>query len=110
MLDEVLSQMNINGRIAISGSISQYNLTEPYGIRNMFSLIEKRLTLSGFVELDYKNVSPEYVNWVMKKLEEKKLIYVEDAIRGLENAASAFVGIFQGHNSGKRIVVVAESD
>ncbi|KAL7143469.1 hypothetical protein ABFS83_08G193100 [Erythranthe nasuta] len=109
MLEEVLLQMNIHGRIAVSGSISQYNLIGPSeGVRNMFSLIEKRLTMRGFVELDHKQTIPKYVDWVIKMLEEKKVIYVEDVSVGLESAASAFVGIFQGHNIGKQIVVVAE--
>ncbi|KAI3466027.1 hypothetical protein Pfo_022690 [Paulownia fortunei] len=108
MLDEVLLQMNIHGRVAVSGMISQYNLSEPQGIHNLFSLVEKRLILQGFVEFEYKHMYPEYVEWAVKKLEEKKLIYVEDVNPGLENAASAFVGIYQGHNIGKQIVVVAE--
>ncbi|KAL7103760.1 hypothetical protein ACP275_08G199700 [Erythranthe tilingii] len=109
MLEEVLLQMNIHGRIAISGSISQYNLIGPSeGIRNMFSLIEKRLTMRGFVELDHKQIIPKYVDWVVKMLEEKKVIYVEDVSVGLESAASVFVGIFQGHNIGKQIIVVAK--
>ncbi|KAK6132590.1 hypothetical protein DH2020_033692 [Rehmannia glutinosa] len=85
-----------------------YNLKEPQGIHNLFSLIEKRLSLRGFVVADYKHMYPEYAEWAIKKLQEKKLVYVEDVITGLENVVSAFVGIYHGHNIGKRIVVVAE--
>ncbi|KAL7103818.1 hypothetical protein ACP275_08G203100 [Erythranthe tilingii] len=107
MLDEVLPQMNIHGRIAVSGLISQYNLDEPQGICNMFSLIEKRLTVRGFVEFDgHEQMYTQYVEWAVKMLEEKKLIYVEDASLGLESATSAFVGIFCGRNIGKQIVVI----
>ncbi|KAK6154260.1 hypothetical protein DH2020_008508 [Rehmannia glutinosa] len=84
MLDEVMLKMNINGRIAASGMISQFHGT------------------------DYKEKYPEYAEWAVKKLQEKKLVYVEDVITGLENVVSAFVGIYKGHNIGKRIVVVAE--
>ncbi|KAK6132589.1 hypothetical protein DH2020_033691 [Rehmannia glutinosa] len=108
MLDEVMLKMNINGRIAASGMISQYNLKEAQGIHNLFSLIEKRLSVRGFMVLDYKEKYPEYAEWAVKKLQEKKLVYVEDVITGLENVVSAFVGIYKGHNIGKRIVVVAE--
>ncbi|KAK4420441.1 2-alkenal reductase (NADP(+)-dependent) [Sesamum alatum] len=107
-LDEVLLQMKTHGRIAVSGMISQYNVNEPHGVKNLFSLIERRLTLRGFVELDYKSMYRSYVEWALEKLQEKKLVYVEDVVPGLENAASAFVGIFHGHNVGKRVVVVAE--
>ncbi|GFP78684.1 2-alkenal reductase (NADP(+)-dependent) [Phtheirospermum japonicum] len=108
MLEEVLHHMNINGRIAVSGMISQYNLNQPHGIRDLFSLIKNRLNLRGFVQHDYTNAYPEYAEWTVKKLQEKKLIYVEEVIVGLETAASAFVGIFEGHNIGKRVVVVAQ--
>ncbi|GFP78683.1 2-alkenal reductase (NADP(+)-dependent) [Phtheirospermum japonicum] len=108
MLDEVLKQMNINGRIVVCGMISQYNLSEPKGIQNLFSVITKRLSLRGFSEADYRNMYPEYAEWVVKKMHENKLVYVEEVIPGLENGASAFVGMFHGHNIGKRVVAVAK--
>ncbi|GER47640.1 zinc-binding dehydrogenase family protein [Striga asiatica] len=108
MLDEVLGRMNLNGRVAVCGMISQYNLTEPKGIQNLFSVIHKRLTLRGFSEQDYRRSTyAEYAKWAIEKLRENKLVYVEEVIPGLENAASAFVGIYYGHNTGKRVIAIA---
>ncbi|TQD97225.1 hypothetical protein C1H46_017156 [Malus baccata] len=56
MLDEVILQMKAHGRIALCGMISQYNLEEPEGVHNLFSLIPKRIEMKGFVETDFINV------------------------------------------------------
>ncbi|KAL3636937.1 hypothetical protein CASFOL_019236 [Castilleja foliolosa] len=110
MFDEVLKRLNINGRVVVCGMISQYNLSEPKGIKNLFSVITKRLSLRGFLVEDYLNMYYEYAEWAVKKLQENKLVYVEDVIPGLDNAASAFVGMFYGHNTGKRVVAVAKEE
>ncbi|KAJ4700786.1 2-alkenal reductase (NADP(+)-dependent)-like [Melia azedarach] len=107
MLNEVLLHMKPHGRIAACGMISQYNLDEQEGIRNMFNVVIKRLEIKGYVETDYKHVYPEYLEFAIKNLEEKKLVYVEDIAEGLENGASALVGIFYGKNVGKQLVRVA---
>ncbi|KAL0396776.1 UNVERIFIED_CONTAM: 2-alkenal reductase (NADP(+)-dependent) [Sesamum calycinum] len=108
MLDEVLLHMNIHGRVAVSGMISQYNLSKPQGIHNLFSLIENRVTMRGFVERDYVHMHPQYGEWAAQKLQEKKLIYLQDVAIGLENAASAFVGIYHGRSIGKQIIRVSD--
>ena len=42
MLDAVLLNMRIGGRIAVCGMISQYNLDKPEGVHNLIDLIVKR--------------------------------------------------------------------
>ncbi|KAK6778186.1 hypothetical protein RDI58_024904 [Solanum bulbocastanum] len=107
MLDEVLLHMNLYGRIAVSGMISQYNLKKPDGIHNLFCLISKRLQMEGFSEFDFRHKVPEYLEFAIQLIREKKLLYVEDIAEGLENAASAFVGIYHGRNIGKQIIQVS---
>ncbi|KAK9292402.1 hypothetical protein L1049_020369 [Liquidambar formosana] len=106
-LDEVLLHMKIHGRIAVSGMISQYNLKEPQGIHNLFSLITKRIRMEGFLEADFEHLHPQYLELAINYLRGGKLVYVEDIADGLENAPSALVGIFHGHNVGKQVVRVA---
>ncbi|KAH0731009.1 hypothetical protein KY290_002043 [Solanum tuberosum] len=91
MLDKVLLHMNLYGRIAVSGMISQYNLKKPDGIHNLFCLISKRLRMEGFSEFDFRHKVPEYLEFAIQLIREKKLLFVEDIAEGLENAASAFV-------------------
>ncbi|CAN4095175.1 unnamed protein product [Withania somnifera] len=107
MLDEVLLLMNLHGRIAVSGMISQYNLKKPDGIQNLFCLITKRLRMEGFSEFDFRYKVPEYLEFAIQLIREKKLLFVEDIADGLENAASAFVGIYHGRNVGKQIIQVS---
>ncbi|KAH0726213.1 hypothetical protein KY284_002078 [Solanum tuberosum] len=107
MLDKVLLHMNLYGRIAVSGMISQYNLKKPDGIHNLFCLISKRLRMEGFSEFDFRHKVPEYLEFAIQLIREKKLLFVEDIAEGLENAASAFVGIYHGRNVGKQIIQVS---
>ncbi|KAH0776667.1 hypothetical protein KY290_008078 [Solanum tuberosum] len=102
MLDEVLLHMNLNGRIAVSGMISQYNLKKPDGIHNLFCLISKRLRMEGFSELDFRHKVPEYLEFAIQLIREKKLLFVEDIAEGLENAASAFLVFIMGEMSESR--------
>ncbi|XVF56364.1 hypothetical protein PTKIN_Ptkin06aG0114400 [Pterospermum kingtungense] len=107
MLGQVLLHMKPHGRIAACGMISQYNLEEEEGIRNLFSVIPKSVEIKGYVETDYKHIYPQYLELAIKHLKEGSLVYVEDVAKGLENAASAFVGIFHGRNVSKQIIRVA---
>ncbi|KAI3470313.1 hypothetical protein Pfo_026976 [Paulownia fortunei] len=95
MLDAVLLNMRLHGRIAACGMISQYNLEQPEGVHNLFCLITKRIRMEGFVAGDYYH------------LYQKKITYVEDMAEGLESAPGALIGLFSGRNVGKQVVAVA---
>jgi len=104
MLDAVLENMNNHGRIAACGMISQYNLEEGQGIKNLTQVITKRLRIEGFIIPDYWERYPQFVEKVRGYLKEGKIVYVEDIADGLENAPAALVGLFEGKNIGKQVV------
>ncbi|KAM0859622.1 hypothetical protein ACQ4PT_047058 [Festuca glaucescens] len=52
-LDAALLRMKPGGRVVICGMISQYNLPEHEGVRNLFCLIPKRIQMEGFAAMDY---------------------------------------------------------
>nr|XP_023897788.1 2-alkenal reductase (NADP(+)-dependent)-like [Quercus suber]POE54123.1 2-alkenal reductase (nadp(+)-dependent) [Quercus suber] len=103
MLDAVLLNMRFHGRIAVAGMISQYNLDQPEGIRNLLSLVYKRIRMEGFIVYDYYHLFPNFLDLVLPYIREGKIVYVEDIAEGL----AALVGIFSGHNVGKQVVAVA---
>ncbi|KAF9367209.1 hypothetical protein BGX21_007676, partial [Mortierella sp. AD011] len=52
-LEAALDNLNAFGRVIVSGMISQYNSTQPYGIKNLLNVVGKRLTIRGFIVSDY---------------------------------------------------------
>ncbi|XP_059447336.1 2-alkenal reductase (NADP(+)-dependent)-like [Corylus avellana] len=106
-LDAVLLNMRIHGRIAACGMISQYNLDEPEGVKNLMDLVYKRVYMQGIAVFDYYHLYPKFLDTVLPYIKEEKIVYVEDITEGLESGPAALVGLFSGHNVGKQLVVVA---
>ncbi|KAH0659073.1 hypothetical protein KY290_028615 [Solanum tuberosum] len=107
MLDAVLLNMKIHGRIAVCGMISQYNLEQTEGVHNLFCLISKRIRMEGFLVFDYYHLYPKYLEMIILQIKAGKVVYVEDVAEGLESAPSALVGLFSGRNIGKQVVMVS---
>ncbi|KAI3511428.1 hypothetical protein L1887_18581 [Cichorium endivia] len=107
MLEAVLLNMRLNGRIAVCGMISQYNLKEGEGVKNLFCLINQRVRMQGFITSDHYHLYQKYVEMVIPLIKEGNICYIEDIAEGLESAPAALVGLFSGRNVGKQVVVVA---
>ncbi|KAI3813497.1 hypothetical protein L1987_18222 [Smallanthus sonchifolius] len=107
MLDAVLCNMRLHGRIAVCGMISQYNLNQHQGIKNLVFLILKRIRMEGFLVIDYHHLYPKFFEMILPLIQEGKITYVEDTVEGLENAPAALVGLFSGKNLGKQVVAIA---
>lgn len=107
MLDAVLPNMKVGGRITVCGMISQYNLENSEGIKNLMFLVIKRLRMEGFTTFDYYHRYPEFVEKIVTYMKEGKITYVEDIAEGLDNAPAALVGLFSGRKVGKQVILVA---
>ncbi|KAG7623823.1 putative 2-alkenal reductase (NAD(P)(+)) [Arabidopsis thaliana] len=107
MLDAVLLNMKLHGRIAVCGMISQYNLEDQEGVHNLANVIYKRIRIKGFVVSDYFDKHLKFLDFVLPYIREGKITYVEDVVEGLENGPSALLGLFHGKNVGKQLIVVA---
>ncbi|MGC4796690.1 NADP-dependent oxidoreductase [Micromonospora saelicesensis] len=106
-LEAAISAMNLHGRAAICGMISQYNATEPSAApRNLALVIGKRLTLRGFLVNDHNDVRAAFVRDVSGWLRDGTLSYDETIVDGIENAPEAFIGVLRGDNLGKMLVKV----
>ena len=79
MLDAVLLNMRHHGRIAVCGMISQYNLDEPEGIKNLLHIGFKWIQMKGYTHGNYYHLYPKFLDLVLPYIREKKMVYVEDS-------------------------------
>ncbi|XP_044500519.1 2-alkenal reductase (NADP(+)-dependent)-like isoform X2 [Mangifera indica] len=107
LLDVVLLNMRLKGRIAVCGMISQYYLSQPEGVHNLLHTIRNQIRIEGFVVFDYLPQYSKFLEVVLDLIREGKIVYLEDIVEGLENAPAALAGLFSGRNIGKQLVVVA---
>ncbi len=109
LTDAVLMQLNTFARVSICGQISQYNNAKPeMGPRLIGMLIVARAKMQGFLVSDYAPRFGEALVEMAGWLREGKLKYREDIVDGFENMPKAFIGLFHGENTGKRLVRIAE--
>jgi NADPH-dependent curcumin reductase CurA len=104
ILDLVLASLNPFSRIALCGVISQYNQSEPHGIRNARSLLVNRARLQGFIISDHLEKWAEILPQLENLVATGRLKYRESVAEGLENAPTAFIGMLKGENFGKQVV------
>ncbi|KAF8013544.1 hypothetical protein BT93_I1401 [Corymbia citriodora subsp. variegata] len=107
MLDAVLLNMKLYGRITVCGMISQYILEQHDGIHNLLNLLLKRVRMEGFVVSDHYHLYPKFLEMVLPQIKEGKIVYAEDIVDGLENGPAALIGVFSGRTVGKQVVAVS---
>ena len=105
IMDEVMSAMNLNGRVALCGMISGYNSGEP--MRGRFDLIlTKRLHVQGFIVLDFLPRFAEGTMQLAQWYAEGKVKHRDTIVDGFEQAPTALNMLFDGRNLGKLVVRV----
>jgi NADPH-dependent curcumin reductase CurA len=109
IFEACLAQMNLRGRIACCGAVSQYDMAPPAsGPRGVPGLIVvKRLTVQGFIVTDFFDRRDRAIADLQSWVNSGKLKVQEDIIDGLENTPQALIGLLAGENRGKRMVRVA---
>ncbi|KAG2556562.1 hypothetical protein PVAP13_8NG200700 [Panicum virgatum] len=106
-LDTALLHMRQGGRVVVCGMISQYNLEEPDGLRNMFYIIPKAVRVEGFNVGGYFHMYSRFEEEMAGYIKEEKVVVVEDVVEGIESAPAALIGLFSGRNVGKQLVALA---
>lgn len=107
--DQVLRLINKFSRIVLCGQISTYNFDEPeVGLRPFRTLIVKSAVAKGLIVWDYKERYQEALQQITQWMKEGKLKNHETIIEGLENAPKAFLGLFNGENIGKQLVIISD--
>jgi len=104
-LEAAIDSLNLHGRIAVCGMISQYNATEPDPApRNLFQVIAKRFTLRGMLVADHADLRGRFVEEVAPLVSSGQLRYSETFEDGLLNMPQAFLDMLAGSNTGKMLV------
>ncbi len=115
ILEAVLFQMNMYGRVSCCGAVSAYDgappAAGPRGVPGL--LVVKRLTMRGFIVSDFFDGSSvgnrdDAIAQLREWVEADKLRVLEDVIDGFENTPAALVGLLAGENRGKRMVKVSD--
>ncbi len=103
----VFERLNNFGRIAFCGAISEYQDSAPLaGPPKMFTIVQRRLTIQGFIVSDHVALMGDFVSEVGALVKEGKLKSRETVIDGLSRAPEAFMGLLKGENFGKLVVKV----
>lgn len=104
-LRAAVSNMRDNGRIALCGAISQYNLSQPPpGPDNLILAVKRRLTLRGFIVTDHWDLHETFLTEAKQWIADGKLSTEHTTVDGIENAVAAFLGLLSGANTGKMLV------
>lgn len=106
VLAAALARMNLFGRIACCGNISQYDTGTPgpgpAGIPGL--LVTKRIRMEGFVVMDFYNRKTQAEDALANWVAEGKLKAPVDIVEGFDKMPEALVGLFAGKNFGKLMV------
>jgi len=103
--DAVFRTLNFFARVALCGSISQYNAASPtMGPRLLGSFVGKRVTMRGFIVSDFAALWPPALRQMGAWVTSGKIKYREDIVQGIDKAPRAFIGMLRGENFGKMLV------
>jgi NADPH2:quinone reductase len=110
IMDEVFMRLNFEARVVLCGMISQYDCAgEEWGGQvNFGQLLMQRVWLKGFIVSDHPEQFPAAAEYLAGLLADGKLKYDETIVDGFENALDALHQMFDGGNTGKLLVRVAE--
>ena len=109
ILDLCLARIADNARVVICGGISRYNKSGPIpGPVNYFNLVYRRARMEGFIVLDYIKQFPAARQEMRQWMNDGLLKQSSTVIDGFENLPAALIKLFEGANTGKLMVRVAD--
>lgn len=103
--DAVYPALAMNARVVQNGTAAIASWEPaPEGPRRDRHILTKRLTISGFVVIDYFLKFAETTEKLAEWYSEGKLNFEESITKGLENAPKALEELYEGTNMGKQII------
>lgn len=106
-LEAAIEAMAPMGRIALCGAIELYD-SDNYrrGPANLFTTIERNVTLFGFNAGQFRSNAPAIVTDLAGMLARGEIVNEETIVVGFDNCIAAFRGVLAGENTGKMLVQI----
>lgn len=109
-LEIAIDAMKPKGRIALCGAIAQYESGNyRAGPANLFAIIEKHVSITGFNAGFYYDRAAEIVGEFARLIDAGDLIWEETVVEGLDAAPQAFADMLTGANTGKMLVKLGDA-
>ena len=103
-LDAAFALARRNARFAMCGMIQAYNKAQPTTSRYLMRIIAMRIRLQGFIYTDYLPRLPEFYRDMSRWIASGQVKSRDTIVEGLERMPQAFLGLFEGANTGKMLV------
>ncbi|HEX8469799.1 MAG TPA: NADP-dependent oxidoreductase [Brevundimonas sp.] len=104
----VWNRLNIGARMAVCGMVSAYNATKRPPSPDLSRLITHRMTMQGFLVLDYAPRAREMIAEMGPWLADGQVKWKVHVDNGLEGALTSLNRLFTGDHDGKLLVRVSE--
>ena len=105
ILEPVLENIAVNGRVVLCGAVATYNAVEPIpGPSNLFQLVTRQARMEGFMTHLMEERYPEARRQLLDWVSDGRIRNVEHMLEGIENVPVAFCDLFSGRNFGKTVV------
>lgn len=105
ILDAVMDQMAVHGRVAVCGQLSAYDSDEPArGRFDMMKVVYRRIRIEGFVLGDYAAQVDAARAQLRAWLRAGQIHCRVDLRHGMRNLPSVFLDLFKGANEGTLLV------
>jgi NADPH-dependent curcumin reductase CurA len=110
-LEAGISHMADFGRIVLCGAIAGYNDETPApGPRNLMILITRRIRMQGFIVIDYLTRAEEAYTALAEWVSAGEIAWRDDIQEGFENIPATLQRLFDGRNTGKQLLKLAEPE
>lgn len=102
-LEAAIEVANDFARFPLCGMVAQYN-TATSGPKNIYEVVEKSLTLRGFVGINHLETWDDFTRDMTGWIKSGQVKNRESIVHGLARAPAALIGLFSGDNIGKMLV------
>lgn len=105
--DAVLARTNVHARVVVYGLVSSYGQAADQfdqGPRRLMHLIQRRVSLRGFLLADHSQTFDTALQTLAARLQDGSLRSVQTVSPGLDAAPAAFAALFGAAQPGKQLV------